>query len=105
MDFINLTKNIVITALFLLGALSCKQNSEKNIIGVVSSATPEASKVGEQIFLKGGSKKKGLICDYFSFLRNEKIGDHFLSPKREIGDQNIVSHKNEKRLFIVSSKQ
>jgi gamma-glutamyltranspeptidase/glutathione hydrolase len=55
MDFINLTKKIALIALLFLSALSCKQNSENNIIGLVSSATPEASKVGEQIFLKGGN--------------------------------------------------
>jgi gamma-glutamyltranspeptidase/glutathione hydrolase len=55
MDFINLTKKIVPIALLFLCALSCKKNSENNIIGVVSSATLEASKVGEEIFLKGGN--------------------------------------------------
>jgi gamma-glutamyltranspeptidase/glutathione hydrolase len=54
MDFINIRNNGLLILLFLF-ASSCNQNSKKSVIGVVSSATPEASKVGEQIFLKGGN--------------------------------------------------
>ncbi len=53
MDSINIKKVIFIFSIVLL-IITCKKGEEK-FIGVVSSATPEATYVGEQIFLKGGN--------------------------------------------------
>jgi len=53
MDIINIKKAIGFISILLI-IIACK-NNEAKFIGVVSSATPEATNVGKQIFLKGGN--------------------------------------------------
>lgn len=87
-------KRIIVFVLLLLLIASCKKD-EKKFIGVVSSATPEASIVGEKIFLKGGNAIDVAVAVSFALGVTEPAMSGLGG-----GTQIILSLKNEVPISI-----
>ena len=66
MDFINLNKKTLICLICIMHITSCNNKKEYSPFGVISSATPEATITGQEIFLKGGNAIDAAIAISFA---------------------------------------